>query len=275
MTKTVVITGCSSGIGEATAELFLEEEWSVWASAREEADLARLEDVGCQTASLDVTDGAQCETVIEEVLARDGRIDALVNNAGYAQYGPVEDVPTDAIRAQFDVNVYGPHRLARAVLPPMRERGDGTIVNISSLLGRVAVPGNGVYSGSKHALEAMSDALRAEVDEFGVDVVLIEPGPVDTAFESTALDTLEHTGGSPEYEWLYDAYEDATTLARSSPFALAPADVATAVVDAASVTDPDPRYPVGQVARSYWLARLLPDRARDAIFRLVGRLVRR
>jgi NAD(P)-dependent dehydrogenase (short-subunit alcohol dehydrogenase family) len=274
MTETVLITGCSSGIGRATAACFLEEEWSVWATARDVDDLAGLADDGCRTRALDVTDGDRCEAVVEEILSEDGRIDALVNNAGYAQYGPIEDVPTDRVHAQFDVNVYGPHRLTRAVLPSMRQRGDGTIVNVSSLLGRVALPGNGVYSASKHALEAMSDALRAEVDEFGVDVVLVEPGPVDTPFESRALDSLEDTRTSEDYEWLYDAYEDASMLARSSPFTLEPADVATAIVDAASVTDPDPRYLVGPVAKFHWLARLLPGRARDAAFKLVGRFVR-
>jgi len=274
MTKTVLITGCSSGIGRATAECFLEEEWSVWATARDEDDLADLAAAGCETLELDVTDGDRCEAVVEEVLAQDGRIDALVNNAGFAQYGPVEDVPTERVHAQFDVNLYGPHRLSRAVLPSMRQRGDGTIVNVSSLLGRVALPGNGVYSASKFALEAMSDALRAEVMEFGVDVVVVEPGPVDTAFEEQALDTLGFTRSSADYEWLYDAYEDATLLARSSPLALEPEDVATVVVDAASVTDSAPRYPVGPVGKLVWLAELLPGRARDAAFRLVGRLVR-
>jgi NAD(P)-dependent dehydrogenase (short-subunit alcohol dehydrogenase family) len=211
---------------------------------------------------------------VEQIVEEEGRIDALVNNAGYAQYGPVEDIPTDRVHAQFDVNVYGPHRLSRAVLPHMRAAGDGTIVNVSSFLGRIALPGNGVYSASKHALEGLSDALRAEVDEFGVDVVLVEPGPVDSQFEERAMAALDDAEKSEAYAWLYDAYEDATLLARSSPFALEPEEVATAIVDAASVTDPEPRYPVGPLAKFVGLAELLPGRIRDLAFRLVGRVVR-
>jgi len=177
MAKTVLITGCSSGIGRATALAFLDEEWSVWATARDEDDVADLADEGCRTAELDVTNARDCERVVERVLDTEGRIDCLVNNAGYGQFGPLENVSLEELHAQFDVNVYGPHRLVREALPHMRERGDGTIVNVSSVSGRIATPGNGAYSGSKFALEAMSDALRAEVDDFGVDVVVVEPAP--------------------------------------------------------------------------------------------------
>ena len=274
MTKTVLITGCSSGIGRATAEAFLADEWSVWATARDPADVADLGEQGCETAELDVTDADECDAVVEEIVEVDGRIDCLVNNAGYAQYGPLEDVPTDALHDQMDANLYGPHRLARAVLPHMRERGDGTIVNVSSVTGRLAVPGNGAYAASKFGLEAMSDAMRAELDEFGLDVVLVEPGPVASEFGENALATLDRTERSEAYQWYYDNYEDASTLSRSTPFTLDPPEVATVIHDAAVATDPDPRYPVGQVARVAGLAELLPGRLRDLAFRGIRKVVR-
>lgn len=273
MTKTVLITGCSSGIGHATAEAFLEDEWSVWATARDPETITALAEQGCQTAALDVTNARECEGVVEDIIDADGRIDCLVNNAGYAQYGPMEDVPTAAFADQMDVNLFGPHRLCRAALPHMRDAGDGTVINVSSVIGRIAVPGNGAYAASKFGLEAMSDAMRAELDEFGLDVVLVEPGPVASNFGDRALSTLENTERSEAYQWYYDNYEDASTLSRSSPFTLDPPDVATVIHDAAAASDPEPRYPVGQVAKVAGLAELLPGRLRDLAFRGIRKVV--
>ncbi|MFB6134139.1 MAG: SDR family oxidoreductase, partial [Halanaeroarchaeum sp.] len=173
MERTVLITGCSSGIGRATAQAYLDEDWTVYATARNEADLGALDEMGAKTRELDVTKPAQCRAVVDEVVDEQGRLDVLVNNAGYAQFGPLEDVPPRDLHAQFDVNVYGPHRLIRAALPHLRGAGEGTIVNISSVTGRIATPGMGAYAGSKFAIEAMSDALRAEVAQFGIDVVVV------------------------------------------------------------------------------------------------------
>jgi NAD(P)-dependent dehydrogenase (short-subunit alcohol dehydrogenase family) len=177
--ETALITGCSSGIGQSTARHFVDDGWTVYATAREEGDIA---DLDCRTDELDVTSGADIDRVVDRAIEEEGRLDCLVNNAGYGQYGPLEDVPTDELHRQFDVNVYGPHRLTRAVLPHMRDREEGTIVNVTSVAGRVVTPGGGAYSASKFAVEAMSDALRGEIDRFGVDVVLVEPGPVQTGF---------------------------------------------------------------------------------------------
>lgn len=267
MAKTVLITGCSSGIGRATARAFLEDDWRVWATARDEGDVADLGEEGCQTARLDVTDASECEDVVERVVDTDGRLDCLVNNAGYGQFGALEDVDTAALDRQFDVNVYGPHRLVREALPHMRERGDGTIVNVSSVSGRIATPGNGAYCASKFALEAMSDSLRAEVDAFDVDVVVVEPGPVDTEFDETAAAELDDVDRSPQYDWLYDAYEDAAAVAGDGALSIPPRAVALAVRDAACAADPAPRYPVGQFARLALLARFLPGRWRDLAYR--------
>jgi NAD(P)-dependent dehydrogenase (short-subunit alcohol dehydrogenase family) len=269
--ETVLITGSSSGIGRATAELFAEEEWVVYATARDEADLAELAERGCETAALDVTRAADVERVLDRIADEQGRLDCLVNNAGYGQHGPLEDVPAAELARQFDVNVYGPHRLTRAALPHMREAGDGTIVNVSSVSGRIAVPGAGAYSASKFALEAMSDALRGEVAGFGVDVVLVEPGPVATAFgERSAAELTEGLDHRRDvYGWVYEAVEDGSILAGSAPFAAEPRDVAAVIHEAAETTDPHARYPVGDAARYILLARFLPDRLRDLAFRVV------
>ncbi len=273
MDETVLITGCSSGIGRATAELFAEEGWTVYATSRDEADLTDLADTGCQTAALDVTKAAQIDGVVERLIEEQGHIDALVNNAGYGQYGPMEDIPASELHRQFEVNTYGPHRLARAVLPHMREAEDGTIVNVSSVSGRVSAPGTGAYSASKFALEAMSDAMRGEVDSFGVDVVLVEPGPVATQFTDRVDD--EVSSGldyrMDVYGWLYETVEDASIVGGSAPFAAEPADVAAVIHEAAETTDPHPRYPVGQAAKLIMLSRFLPDGIRD----LGGRIARK
>ena len=270
--KTVLITGCSSGIGRATAEAFLDEEWEVYATARNPADVETLGDRGCTVATLDVTEDDDVDRVIDRIIEDHGRIDCLVNNAGYAQFGPIEDVPVDAVHRQFDVNVYGPHRLTRAVLPHMRRRREGTIVNVSSAAGRVSFPGGGVYCGSKFALEAMTDALRAEVDEYGIEAVLIEPGPVDTAFTDRAEDEIEGVERSGAYDAFYEVFEDTQAIGGGGPGAVAPERVAEDVLNAASSTKPASRVPVGTLARVSVLGRFVPDRLRDRAFGLMDKL---
>lgn len=270
MERTVLITGASSGIGRATAEAFLAEDWTVVATARDEGDLGDLADAGCHTTELDVTKPAQCRDVVEETVEETGRLDCLVNNAGYAQFGPLEDVPPRRLHRQFDVNVYGPHRLIRAALPHMREAESGTIVNVSSVTGRLSTPGMGAYSASKFALEAMSDALRGEVEPFGVDVAVVEPGSVETTFDERADEELRDLDRNPVYESVYEAYEDARAISglmRSSP-----EDVADVILEAGTSTNPKSRYTVGPVAGYAVMARFLPDRIRDAVFRVLRRL---
>lgn len=272
--KTVLITGSSSGIGRVTAEAFLDADWTVYATARDTDDIEALADAGCKTQELDVTDDEEVDAAIDRVIEEDGRLDCLVNNAGYGQFGAMEDVPVDELHDQFDVNVYGPHRLARAALPHMREQGEGTIVNMSSVAGRVATPGMGVYCGSKFALEGISDALRSEVDTHDIDVVLVEPGPVSTNFDDRATeeldDGLERSGA---YDYLYEFYEEQQTFGGASALAIDPERVADVILEAACSPDPDPRYPVGRVAKLTLLARYAPDRIRDGVFRLMNKLV--
>ena len=271
--KTVLITGASSGIGRATARTFDDEGWTVYATARDTDDIEDLAEAGCETQELDVTEPEHVEAAIERVIEDEGRLDCLVNNAGYAQFGPLEDVPTDRVHDQFDVNVYGPHRLIREALPHMREQGEGTIVNVSSVAGRIATPGMGVYNGSKFALEGLTDALRGEVDDYGLDTVLIEPGPVDTNFDDRADEELENgTERSGAYDSIYAFYEEGQTFGGTSALAVPPTDVAETILEAACSPDPDPRYPVGQLAKYSSLLRFVPDRFRDGFYRLAKKL---
>ncbi|WP_049921224.1 SDR family oxidoreductase [Halopiger djelfimassiliensis] len=270
----VLITGCSSGIGHATAKAFLEDDWLVVATARNPDDIADLADAGCETLALDVTDPDQVASAVEETVDIGGAIDCLVNNAGYAQMGPLEDVSTADLHRQFDVNVYGPHRLVRAALPHMRAQAEGRIINVSSVAGRISLPGSGAYSGSKHALEAMSDSLRAEVEEFGIDVVLIEPGPVETAFTERVDDELPEAEQTPAYESLYELYDEAQLIGGGAggPFASEPEDVAAAILEAGTCPEPPARYPVGPLAQLGVYARFLPDRLRDTAYGLLRKL---
>lgn len=296
--KTVLITGCSSGIGRAAARAFNDEGWTVYATARNPADIETLGEAGCELATLNVTDQSDVDRVVDRILDEEGAIDALINNAGYGQFGPIEDVPTAKVHRQFDVNVYGPHRLIKAVLPGMRRERDGTIVNVSSVAGRVAFPGGGVYSGSKFAIEAMSDALRNEVSEYGIDVVVVEPGPVKTNFSkrvereaaatgAEGTDGSESSAGSPTggsgtaddgldrsgaYEEFYELFEDAQLIGGDGPGAVEPELVAGAILNVASATQPPARVQPGTVARVGVLARLLPDAVLDAGYGLVRKL---
>nr|WP_221625691.1 SDR family oxidoreductase [Halobellus ruber] len=289
-----MITGCSSGIGRATALAFLEEDWVVYATARNPADIETLGEAGCRIATLDVTDPDDVGRVVERVVDEEGHLSCLVNNAGYAQFGPVEDVPTEKVHRQFDVNLYGPHRLLRAALPQMRDQEEGTVVNVSSAAGRLSFPGGGIYAGSKFALEAMSDALRNEVDEYGIDVVLIEPGPVETSFTERAESEVYGDGGddadgadvdgdagdgdipgidrSGAYDSFYDLFSDTRLVGGGGLGAIPPERVAEDIVDAASSTKPKARYQPGTAARVGALARLLPSRWLDTGYRYLRKL---
>lgn len=271
MERTALVTGASSGIGRATAEAYLGEGWSVLATARDESALGDLAERGAHTRSLDVTEPARCEAVVEATVEATGRLDVLVNNAGFAQYGPIEDVPTRLVEAQYDVNVLGPQRLIRAALPHLRETS-GTVVNVSSLSARLSAPGTGVYASSKAALESLSDALRVEVAPVDVDVVVVEPGPVDTGFEERAQSSLDPLDRSAAYEDLYGSLEDWGTVGRMA--AVPAEEVAAVILEAGVSTDPRPRYPVGTGSEYFSFVEYVPQRVRDAVFSLVRRLAR-
>src|ERR671918_3234325 len=190
MTGPVLLTGCSTGIGRASAERFARAGMTVYASARRPASIEDLKAAGCRTLALDVTQDDSMRAAVEEVERAEGAVGVLVNNAGYSQSGAVETVPLDDVRRQFETNVFGLVRMCQLVLPGMRDQGWGKIVNISSMGGKLVFPGGGAYHATKHAVEALSDALRFEVGGFGVDVIVIEPGLIKTSFAEAAVGSM-------------------------------------------------------------------------------------
>jgi NAD(P)-dependent dehydrogenase (short-subunit alcohol dehydrogenase family) len=194
--KAVLITGCSSGIGRATALRLAGAGWTVYATARRPDSIADLAEAGARTLALDVTDEESMRAAVAAVEQQDGAVGVLINNAGYSQSGAVETVPLDAARRQFETNVFGLARLTQLVLPKMREQRWGKIVNLSSMGGRLTFPGGGWYHATKHAVEALSDALRFEVAGFGIDVIVIEPGLITTEFGEAAASAVAGVSSS-------------------------------------------------------------------------------
>ena len=195
--KVVLITGCSSGIGHATAEVMAASGHRVYATARKPDAIADLAQRGCRTLALDVTDEQSMRAAVATVEEAEGAVGVLVNNAGYSQSGAVETLDMDDVRRQFETNVFGLIRMCQLVLPGMRARRSGRIINVSSMGGKLTFPGGGAYHATKHAVEAISDALRFEVKGFGVDVVVIEPGLIKTHFAETAKATVDAPGRGP------------------------------------------------------------------------------
>jgi NAD(P)-dependent dehydrogenase (short-subunit alcohol dehydrogenase family) len=272
ISKAVLITGCSSGIGRATAERLAAHGWTVYASARRLDAIRDLAERGCKLLALDVCDDASMRAAVAGIEQAEGAVGVLVNNAGYGQEGAVEEVSMDEIRRQFETNFFGLVRLSKLVLPGMRRQGWGKIVNLSSMGGRLTFPGGGYYHASKHALEALSDALRFEVRGFGVDVIVIEPGPIKTRFGDTAVDSIGDLGAraSPYAGFnatvarrIREAYEGPMAA-----FAAGPDAVAKVIETAIAANRPKTRYPVTFAARALMaLRRWLPDRAFDAFLR--------
>jgi NADP-dependent 3-hydroxy acid dehydrogenase YdfG len=276
----VLVTGCSSGIGRATAAHLASLGHTVVATARRVETLADLAAGGCHTLALDVTDEASMRVAVEATLAAHSRIDVLVNNAGYSQSGAIESVPIARVRAQFETNVFGLLRLTQLVLPAMRARRAGRIVNVSSMGGRLVFPGGGVYHASKYAIEALSDGLRYELRPFGIAVVLIEPGLVRTQFAETVGAHLASMpapdAAGDDTSRVYAAFND--VIARgtkaayeSGPMAkLAgePIDVARAIAAAIAVRRPRARYTVTPSATLFLtLRRWLGDAGWDWFLR--------
>jgi NAD(P)-dependent dehydrogenase (short-subunit alcohol dehydrogenase family) len=190
VSKAVLITGCSSGIGRSTALRLARSGWTVYATARDPDTLADVKQAGARTLALDVTDEASMRAAVDTVESAEGAVGVLVNNAGYSQSGAVETVTLDAVRRQFETNVFGVVQLTQMVLPAMRAQRFGKIVNVGSMGGRLTFPGGGFYHATKYALEAISDALRFEVQGFGIDVILVEPGLIVTEFGEAATASM-------------------------------------------------------------------------------------
>ncbi|RLU84917.1 short-chain dehydrogenase/reductase [Streptomyces griseocarneus] len=271
---TALVTGCSSGIGRAAALRLHGAGLRVYATARRPETLEALAERGMRTLALDVTDPESARAAVETVTAEHGAVDILVNNAGYGLSGTFEETPLDRVRDQFETNVFGLVGLTQLVLPGMRERRRGTVVNVSSIFGRYAAPGGGYYHASKHAVEALSDALRLEVAGFGIRVSLVEPGPVRTPWGQTFMDHLPTGREDSPYRRFhertaqyYDAIYNGTRKTLAGTFAIEAEQVAAAIERAALARRPRARYPVGFLAAgTFALRRLVPDSVFDNAF---------
>lgn len=270
--RAVLITGCSTGIGRATAERLAKSGWRVYATARRLESVADLAAAGCETLRLDVCDEASMRAAVAHVEEREGAVGVLINNAGYGSEGPTEEVSMDEVRLQFETNVFGLLRLTQLCAPGMRRQGWGKVVNVGSVGGSLVLPGGGIYHATKYALEALSDALRFEMRGFGIDVVLIKPGPIKTAFGDTALAKVEATAGAPSpYDPFRNALKKQIRAAYEGPMgalAAEPDAVARVIEKAITTRRPRTRYTVTMAARVLMATRRrLSDRAFDAVMR--------
>jgi NADP-dependent 3-hydroxy acid dehydrogenase YdfG len=250
--RAVLVTGCSSGIGRATAAQLVGAGWKVHATARRPETLTDLRERGCQTLALDVTDEASMQAAVQAVTEAEGAVGVLVNNAGYSQSGAVESVPMEEARRQFETNVFGVLRMCQLVLPGMRSQGWGKIVNLSSMGGRLTFPGGGLYHATKYAVEALSDALRFEVRGFGVDVIVIEPGLIVTKFGEVAAGSVQRAADGGAYADFNRKVAELTEGAYQGPMAklgAGPDAVAKTIVRALSGRRPKARYAVTPSAR--------------------------
>ena len=286
----VLITGCSSGIGRAAALSLHAAGCTVYATARRTGTLTGLSDRGLRTLALDVTDEESMTTAVAAVEADAGAVRVLINNAGYGLYGPVEQLPMAEIRRQFETNFFGLVRLTQLVLPGMRRQGRGRILNVSSMGGRITLPGGAFYHASKYAVEALSDALRMEVAQFGIDVVLIEPGPVKTPWNDVAAGSLSAAaapaadgtaGAAPaglgatadgdayrEYKAAVGASFGKAQAGLFGRLGSTPEDIAKVITQAVTARRPRARYLINPVAKSLVaMNRVLPARAYDSMLR--------
>jgi NAD(P)-dependent dehydrogenase (short-subunit alcohol dehydrogenase family) len=269
--RPVLITGCSTGIGRATAERLADDGWNVHATARRAESIEDLAERGIKTHALDVTKERSMTAAVKAVEKADGPIGALVNNAGYSQSGAIETIPMESVRRQFDTNVFGLIRMCQLVLPGMREAGSGRIVNLSSMGGRLTFPGGGIYHGTKYAVEGLSDVLRYEVQGFGIDVVIIEPGLIITEFGETAAGSVGVIDEHGPYSNFNTAVATVTANAYSGPmarFGAGPEAVAGKIAKALSARRPATRYTVTPSAKvMLGMRRVSTDRMWDRFMR--------
>lgn len=271
MPRVALITGCSSGIGKATAERLIGDGYTVYATARRPETLAELADRGARTLALDVTDEDSMVAAVNTVTDAEGAVGVLINNAGYSQSGAVESVPLDQVRRQFETNVFGLIRMCQLVLPGMREQNSGTIVNIGSMGGRLTFPGGGLYHATKYSVEAISDALRFEVKGFGVDVILVEPGLIVTNFGEVASASVGVSGDAGPYADWNTKVGRITEGAYKGPMSklgAGPEKVADTIAKAIAAKRPKARYPVTPSAHLMINQRkFTPDRLWDLMMR--------
>ncbi|MEO0990342.1 MAG: oxidoreductase [Pseudomonadota bacterium] len=263
--QTALVTGASSGMGKDIAERLLKDGYTVYAAARSVGKMADLESAGARVLEMDITKDDQVVAAVEKIMAESGGVDILVNNAGYGQYGPVEDTPIDTARYQFEVNIFGLARVTQLLLPAMREHKKGVVINISSMGGKMYTPMGAWYHATKHALEGWSDCLRIELLEHGIDVVVIEPGLINTGFADavgSSFKVAENSAYAEFVEKLNKSMEATYGSGTGSP----PSVISDLVIRAIRADRPRTRYVAGSMAKPLLFLRwLLPDRMFDRV----------
>ncbi|HEY0299561.1 MAG TPA: oxidoreductase [Arachidicoccus sp.] len=265
MKKTVLVTGASAGIGKATAILLAQNDYNVYGAARRMEKMQDLQVHGIKPISLDITKENSVKAGINQILQESGRIDILVNNAGFGLEGAIEDVPMDDARYQIEVNVFGAMRLAQLVLPKMRENKYGKIVNITSVGGKIAFPLGGWYHASKFALEALSDSMRNEVREFGIDVIVVEPGGTRSEWRNIATDSLMKVSGHTVYKDL--ATKTHHVFTQLSNHITEPAVIAKLIKKGIEAANPKTRYTGNEMNSKalLLLKKILSDKLMDKV----------
>lgn len=264
MKKVALVTGASSGIGKETAKLLVEKGYTVYGAARRMDRMEELKASGVKLLAMDVTNDASMVSGVEEILRNEQRIDVLVNNAGYGSYGSLEDVPLSEAKHQFEVNIFGLARLTQLIVPHMRAQRSGKIVNISSIGGKMGEPHGAWYHATKYAVEGLSDCLRMELKQFGVDVIIVEPGAIVTEWNTIAREHLKKVSGQTAYGTL--ANKHAKMLEKADGWGSQPTVIAKAILRGVEARRPKTRYAAGAGAKPIIFARwLLSDRLFDRI----------
>lgn len=266
MQKVILITGASSGMGYETARILAEQGHRVYGAARRVQKIEELAPYGVQALPLDITDEASIVACVKEVISREGRIDVLINNAGYGYLGAIEDVSIADAKHQFEVNIFGLARMTQEVLPHMRKQHSGRIVNLASVAGHVTFAFAAWYNATKYALEAFSDALRMEVKQFGIDVVIIEPGGIRTDWGLIAADHLRDSAQGGAYEPTAIRMAEGMRKLYLSNIPTDPKVISRKIARAAVCRYPRTRYLTGRGAKlMVFFHALLPTRWWDAL----------
>lgn len=266
MSKVILVTGASAGIGKATAKRLIADGYTVFGAARRVENMQDLESLGGHAIRMDITDESQIRSALSRVLDENGRIDALVNNAGYGVYGAVEQVPIDEARRQFEVNLFGLASLTQKVLPIMRAQGDGHIINVSSVGGKMYTPLGAWYHATKHALEGWSDALRIEVAPFGIKVSIVEPGAINTEFSDVMNEPMLDLAKGGPYQGLAERIAQSTAKYQRDSPNTRPEVIADVISQAIKSDSPKTRYAAGSMATQILLLRrVLSDKSFDRL----------
>jgi short-subunit dehydrogenase len=264
MNKVALVTGASSGIGKETAKLLVQNGYTVYGAARRVDKMAELKGIGVKLITMDVTDENSMVAGVTEILQTEKHIDLLVNNAGYGSFGALEDVPLSEAKYQFEVNIFGLARLTQLVLPTMRAQHSGRIINISSIGGSFGEPHGAWYHATKFAVEGLSDSLRMELKQFGIDVVIIKPGAIITEWGSIASENLLKTSGNTAYKTL--AHKHVKMFEKTYKLGSQPIVVARTIVKAAMANRPKTRYATGGGAKIIlFLREILTDKMFDKV----------